>query len=247
MDQLIYTAMTGVKQFMEQQATVAHNLANVNTTGFKAQFDALRAVPVGNPKLPTTTQVIDETVGSDFSKGNLLQTGRTLDIALEGDGWISVQNRDGREAYTRAGNLKITENGLLQTASGMIVQGENGPITIPVDTNVVIDKDGAVSYAVPGGSIQTQTVIDRLKLVKFDNKDLARGDDGLFYASIQAEPPQSDPNLKVLSGFLESSNVNPVDAMVRMLSLSKQFDLQMEMLKNAQTNGAKSSQIMSLT
>jgi flagellar basal-body rod protein FlgF len=176
-----------------------------------------------------------------------LQTGRSLDIAVEGDGWIAVQNRDGREAYTRAGNLKITENGLLQTASGLIVQGENGPISIPADTSIVIDKDGAVSYAVPGGSIQTQTVIDRLKLVKFDNKDLARGDDGLFYASIQAEPVQSDPNLKVLSGFLEASNVNPVDAMVRMLSLSKQFDLQMEMLKNAQTNGAKSSQIMSLT
>ena len=99
----------------------------------------------------------------------------------------------------------------------------------------------------PGGSIQTQTIIDRLKLVKFDNNDLARGDDGLFYASVQAEPVQADPNLKVLSGFLEASNVNPVDAMVRMLSLSKQFDLQMEMIKNAQTNSAKSSQIMSLT
>ncbi len=247
MDSLIYTAMTGAKQFMEQQATVAHNLANVNTTGFKAQFDALRAVPVGDSNFPATTQVIDETVGSDFSKGNLLQTGRNLDIAIEGDGWLALHNHHGREAYTRAGNLKISENGLLQTASGMIVQGENGPITIPADTAVIIDKDGAVSYAVPGGSIQTQTVIDRLKLVKLENKDLLRGDDGLFYASYQAQSPQADPDIKVLSGFLESSNVNPVDAMVRMLSLSKQFDLQMEMLKNAQTNSAKSSQIMSLT
>jgi len=247
MDQLIYTAMTGAKQFMEQQATVAHNLANVNTTGFKAQFDALRAVPVGNPSFPISTQVIDETVGSDFSKGNVLQTGRSLDIAIEGDGWLALQNHQGQEAYTRAGHLKISENGLLQTASGMIVQGENGPITIPTDTSVIIDKDGTVSYAIPGGSIQTQTVIDRLKLVKFDNKDLLRGDDGLFYAGYQTEAAQSDPNLKVLSGFLESSNVNPVDAMVRMLNLSKQFDLQMEMLKNAQTNSAKSSQIMNLT
>lgn len=239
--------MSGARQFMEQQATVAHNLANVNTTGFKAQLDTFKAVPVGDPAKSLATQVVSETVGSDFSKGNVQQTGRVLDIAIEGDGWLAVQNAQGNEAYSRAGNLKIAENGLLQTASGLTVMGEHGPITVTADTSIVIDKDGVVSYAVPGGSIQTQTILDRLKLVKIDDKLLNRGADGLFYSQQAAEAVASDPDVKVLSGFLESSNVNVVDAMVRMLNMSKQYDMQMELIKTANTNDSRSGQIMSLS
>lgn len=248
MDRLIYTAMSGARQFMEQQATVAHNLANVNTTGFKAQFDTFKAVPVGDSEKSLVTQVISETVGSDFTKGNVQQTGRVLDVAIEGDGWLTVQNSQGVEALTRSGNLKIADNGLLQTASGLTVVGEHGPINISGDNQIIIDKDGVVSFVTPpGGSIQTQTIIDRLKLVKVDDQLLIRGGDGLFYNKQAAEYVGSDQDVKVLSGFLESSNVNVVDGMVRMLNMSKQYDMQMEMIKTANTNDSRCGQIMSLS
>src|SRR5439155_10516502 len=133
MDRLIYTAMTGAKHILEQQATVSHNLANAATTGFRAQLDSFRAVPVLGEGLPTRAFVVDATVGSDFTPGPLQQTGRDLDVALQGAGWIAVQAADGSEAYTRHGSLKLSENGVLQTQAGLSVQGDGGPISVPPD------------------------------------------------------------------------------------------------------------------
>jgi flagellar basal-body rod protein FlgF len=172
MDRLIYTAMTGAKQVLEQQATVTHNLSNVSTTGFRSQLDTFRAVPVVNAALPTRTFVVDSTVGTDFRAGPFQQTGRDLDVAIQGKGWLAVERADGSEGYTRAGSLKINENGVLQTQSGLNVLGDGGPISIPPDVHVTIAKDGTIS-SVESGSRPGQTIqVGRLKLVNPDEANL---------------------------------------------------------------------------
>lgn len=246
MDRLIYTAMTGAKQIMEQQTTVSHNMANVGSTGFRAQVDTFRAVPVEGKGLPTRTQVVDDTVGADFSEGTIRQTGRSLDVAVQGAGWIAVQAPDGKEAYTRAGALKVSPNGILQTEGGLNVRGDSGPIAIPFETSLMIGKDGTVSSLVPGSIPETMAVLGRLKLVNPPADSIKRGDDGLFRSNTD-KPVAADPKVTLLGGALEDSNVNVVDCMVRMISLGRQFDMNMSLLKNAQDNATKASQILNLS
>jgi flagellar basal-body rod protein FlgF len=246
MDRLVYTAMTGARHVMEQQATVANNLANATTTGFRAQLDSFRAAPVLSDGLPTRVFVVDSTVGTDMRAGPIETTGRALDIAVRDQGWIAVQSADGSEAYTRNGGLKISANGLLQNISGQNIQGEGGPIAIPPDTAVTIAADGTVSTVstdyMPGPS----NVLGRIKLVNPDPKGLVRGDDGLFRQS-SGLPAENDANVRVVDGALEGSNVNPVDSMVNMISLARQFEMQMSLMKNAENNAAKATQILALS
>jgi flagellar basal-body rod protein FlgF len=247
MDRLVYTAMTGARHILDQQATTANNLANATTTGFRAQLDSFRAVPVVSEGLPTRTFVVDNTVGADFRQGTMQTTGRALDVAVRGDGWLAVQSADGSEAYTRNGSLKVSENGLLQTTSGQTLVGENGPIASPPDTDVAIAVDGTVS-----GIAMNQTqpgpanILGRIKLVNPDTKGMVRGDDGLFrnQSGLPADP---DPNVRLADGTLEGSNVNPIDAMVNMITLARSFDTQMSLLKNAENNAAKATQILALS
>jgi flagellar basal-body rod protein FlgF len=246
MDRLIYTAMTGAKQIMEQQTTVSHNMANVGSTGFRAQVDTFRAVPVEGKGLPTRTQVVDDTIGADFTEGTIRQTGRSLDVAVQGAGWIAVQAPDGKEAYTRAGALKVSPNGILQTEGGLNVRGDSGPIAIPFETSLMIGKDGTVSSLVPGSIPETMAVLGRIKLVNPPADSIKRGDNGLFRSNTD-KPVAADPQVTLLGGALEDSNVNVVDSMVRMISLGRQFDMNMSLLKNAQDNATKASQILNLS
>ncbi|MTW11039.1 flagellar basal-body rod protein FlgF [Pseudoduganella eburnea] len=246
MDRLIYTAATGARHILEQQATTSNNLANATTTGFRAQLDSFRAVPVVAEGLPTRTFVVDNTVGSDFRAGTMQTTGRPLDVALRGDGFIAVQSTDGSEAYTRNGSLKVNANGMLQTSAGLTLVGENGPIAVPPDTEVAIAADGTVSaidttQTKPGPS----NVLGRIKLVNPDVKGLVRGDDGLFrnQSGLPADP---DQNVRLADGTLEGSNVNPIDAMVNMIALARSFETQMSLLKNAEANATKATQILAL-
>jgi flagellar basal-body rod protein FlgF len=243
MDRLIYTAMTGAKHTLEQQATTSHNLANATTTGFRAQIDQFRAVPIQGAILPTRVFVVDSTTGSDMSSGAIQHTGRDLDVAVEGEGWLAVVAADGSEAYTRNGSLKMDENGLLLTREGLTVQGDGGPITIPPGSNLAVAKDGTISLQPDGSGPNALTTIGRLKLVNPPATDLVRGDDGLFRVK-SGEPATADPNVAVLSGALESSNVNVVDAMVDMISLARQFDMQIKLLERAESNDSKASQLL---
>lgn len=246
MDRLIYTAMSGAKHILEKQATTSHNLANANTTGFRAQLDSFRAVPVQGAQLPTRAFVVDATVGADFRPGAIQQTGRDLDVAVQGNGWIAVQLEDGSEAYTRHGSLKLSENGVLQTTSGLNVQGEGGPISVPPDVTVTIAKDGTVSAIANGIKPGATTVLGRIKLVNPAEDTLVRGDDGLFRVNEGGEA-DVDGNVVLVGGALEGSNVNVVDEMVNMISLARQFDLHMNLLKNAENNATKASQLLSLS
>jgi flagellar basal-body rod protein FlgF len=246
MDRLIYTAMTGAKHVLEQQANVSHNLANASTNGFRAQLDSFRAVPVMSDGLPTRVFVVDSTVGTDFSAGAIRTTGRDLDVAIQGKGWIAVQTGDGTEAYTRNGSLRLSENGILQTHAGRNVLGDNGPISIPPDVSVTIGKDGTVSGVSTVGKSGTVSALGRLKLVNPAEGSMIRGDDGLFRAGDGA-PAEANPRVNVIGGALEDSNVNVVDAMVNMINLGRQFDLHMKMLQSAESNGNKAGKLLELS
>ncbi|MDP4030037.1 MAG: flagellar basal-body rod protein FlgF [Gallionella sp.] len=246
MDRLIYTAMTGASQVLQQQAAVSENLANVNTPGFRAVLNTFRAVPLRGEGLPTRTFVVDSTPGADFAPGVLQQTGRDLDVAVTGEGWLAVLGPDGKEAYTRNGSLQIAPNGVLQNRIGLNVVGDGGEITIPPDTEVTIAKDGTISTVPSGGQATSIIVVGRLKLVNPPPEQLARGDDGLFRLKdgATADP---DAAVSVVPRSLEGSNVNTVEAIVSMISLARKFDMQMKMLQSADNNARQASQIMSLT
>ncbi|RJG05938.1 flagellar basal-body rod protein FlgF [Noviherbaspirillum cavernae] len=246
MDRLIYTAMTGAKHIVEQQATVSNNLANATTTGFRAQLDTFRAVPVLGQGLPTRTFVVDSTVGTDFRAGAIQQTGRDLDVAIQGEGWLAVERADGTEGYTRHGSLKLNENGVLQTHSGLNVMGDGGPISIPPDVVVTIAKDGTISTVSTGTVPGATTVLGRIKLVNPPQDTLVRGDDGLFNVK-NGDVAEADAGVSLLGGALEGSNVNVVDSMVNMINLARQFEMHMNLLKNAENNAAKADQFLALS
>ena len=245
MDRLIYTAMTGAKHAFTQQAGVAHNLANASTTGYRAMEHKFRAVPIQSDSAPTRAFVVDASVANVFDQGPMMATGRPLDVAVQGAGWIAVEGADGREAYTRAGNLQINVNGQLQTASGLNVMGDGGPIAIPPDNRITISPDGTVSTVPLFGTPNNVSVVGRIKMVNPPENELVRGDDGLFRTRT-GEPGLLDENVRLASETLEGSNVNPVDAMVNMISLARQFEMQIKMLQTADANANKASQILSL-
>ena len=246
MDRMIYTAMTGLKHILEQQATNSHNLANVSSNGFRAQIDSFRAVPVQGDGLPTRAFVVDATVGTDFTPGVIQTTNRELDVAIPDNGWFTVTRPDGTEAYTRNGSLKISENGLLQTTSGLSVMGDGGPITVPPDVSISIGKDGTISSTSNNTMPGPATILGRLKLVNPPDSTLVRGEDGLFSASDGSTIP-ADASVALVSGALEGSNVNVVDSMVNMINLARQFDIQMKLMQNAENNANKAGQILSLS
>jgi flagellar basal-body rod protein FlgF len=245
MDRVIYVAMSGAKQTLSQQATVAHNLANASTTGYRAQAAAFRAADVRGDGLPTRSFVVDSTPGVDFTTGPIQHTGRELDVAIEGAGWIAVQAPDGSEAYTRNGSFQLSVNGVLQTRSGLNVMGDGGPIAIPSDTQVTVGRDGSISTVPSSGRPTQMTPVARVKLVNPPAGEMVRGDDGLFRlrSGAAAEP---DASVKVQGGAVEGSNVNVVDAMVSMIALSRQFDMQIKLLQNADSNDRQATQLLSV-
>lgn len=246
MDRLIYTAMTGAKHAFLQQAGVAQNLANASTVGYRAMEHRFRAVPIQGEGAATRAFVVDASVANVFEQGSLMATGRDLDVAVQGAGWIAVETPDGREAYTRAGNLQVNANGQLQTASGLNVVGDGGPIAIPPDNSITIACDGTISTVPLFGTPNNASVVARIKLVNPPENELVRGDDGLFRRA-NGLPADLDENVKVAPETLEGSNVNPVDSMVSMISLARQFEMQIKMLQSADANANKASQVLSMT
>ncbi|MBV2263676.1 MAG: flagellar basal-body rod protein FlgF [Thauera sp.] len=242
MDRLIYTAMTGAKGTMDQQAAVAHNLANVNATGFRAELHKLRAVEVQTEALHTRAFTVDASVANDFTEGPLQFTGRPFDVALAGKGWLAVQMADGSEAYTRNGSLAVSANGVLQTRDGRPVLGDGGPVSIPPDNEITIGADGSVSASQPDQP-GVVNVVAQLKLVNPPEAALVRGDDGLFRLQGGASAP-ADPNVRVAGGYLEGSNVNVVDQMVQMISLARQFEMQTRMLSTAEQNDRAAARVL---
>lgn len=245
MDKMIYIAMTGAKHTMWQQASAAHNLANVSTTAYKAEANAFRALPVFGDGAKTRTFVVDSTTGADLSEGAIQQTGRDLDVAVQGKGWLAVQAEDGSEAYTRNGSLTVGPNGQLQTRTGQNVIGDGGPIAIPPDVQITVGRDGTISTIPTNGALTAVAVVGRIKLVNPPEADLVKSTDGLFRQK-NGMLAQADANVQVLGGALEGSNVNAVDSMVSMINLARQFDMQLKLIQSADTNAKQASQLLNL-
>jgi flagellar basal-body rod protein FlgF len=229
MDRLIYLSMSGAKATLQRQDSLANNLANASTNGFRAELQAFRAVPVRGDGASTRVYALESTVGYDSRSGPVQSTGRTLDVAVQGESWLAVQALDGTEAYTRAGALHVSNEGQLVTAAGLPVLGDGGPITLPTNAAVEIASDGNITTSV--GEEKPQKA-GRLKLVTPETP-FARGTDGLFRTGDGTEVP-NDPAARVQSGALEGSNVSAVETMVAMIAAARQFEQQMKSLQGAE-------------
>jgi len=244
MDRMIYTAMTGASAAAHRQQLLANNLANASTPGFRAELATFRSVPVRGEGATTRVFALEATAGHLEAPGPIQMTGRSLDVAARGDAYFGVQALDGTEAYTRAGAFQVDADGTLVTAQGLPVLSDAGaPIVVPPNAQIDVGADGGISARV---GEQPPQALGRLKLVTPDaDNRLQRGEDGLFRGTL-GEPLPANAQAQVQGGALEGSNVNPVEAMVGMIAVARQFELQMRMLQNGETNDRSAAQLLSL-
>jgi len=243
MDRLVYVAMSGAKETLRAQASNNHNLANANTNGFKADLSAFQTQSVVGAGLPSRAYATSDSAGWDASSGSLDSTGRDLDVAIKGSGWMAVQASDGTEAYTRMGDLRTDQDGNLMTATGNPVLGDSGPIVIQPYTSLHIGIDGSISVVPRGQQASTISTIGRIKLVNPPAAQMTRGSDGLF-RSTSGEELDSDASVHMISGTLESSNVNIAETMANMIELARSYEVQIKAMKTAEDNAASSSKLL---
>ncbi|MDJ0881359.1 MAG: flagellar basal body rod protein FlgF [Gammaproteobacteria bacterium] len=246
MDRFLYIAMNGAQNALHAQQTNANNLANVSTIGFKAQLDHFQSQDVYGPGYASRAYASDEQAGDDFSHGPVMTTGRDLDVTINGDGWFAVQADDGSLAYSRRGDFRTDPSGLLLNGANQIVMGEGGPITIPEFESLVIGRDGTISIRAAGQAANTLVAVDRLMLVKPDLANLERGTDGLFRTR-DGSQPAPDASVTLTNGALEASNVNTVDAMVKMMEYARFYETQVKLMNMANENDASSARLMRLS
>ena len=246
MDKLIYTAMSGANVLSQRQDSVANNLANASTTGFRSELNSFVAMPLGDSGSTTRVSAVETTSGTNFTPGDLRATGNALDAAINGAGFFAVQGADGTEAYTRNGQFQIGADGTLQTNSGLPVVGDGGPLSVPPDQQVSIGRDGSVSAISLAGGRKTVIPIGKLKLVNPDTATLARSPDGLFH-TVGGSPAPSDPGVVVAPEHVEGSNVNPIESMITMIELARQFETNTKLMTTADENANKADQLLSIT
>ena len=246
MDRALYVAMSGAAQTLRQQAVNNHNIANASTTGFRAELLASAAASVEGPGLPTRVNTAPEALGFNARGGSIQQTGRDLDVAMNEDVWLAVQAPDGSEAYTKAGDLQIDAYGQLRTGAGYAVLGDGGPLAVPPSQRILIGGDGTISVQPTGSGPEALASVGRLRVVRGTPDSLQRGEDGLMRAK-PGKVLEPASGAVVTSGALEGSNVNLPEAMVTMISLARQFEMQMKLMKAAEDNAAASSSLTRLT
>lgn len=244
MDKFLYIAASGAKQDLAATAVRANNLANAQTNGFKAQLEQARAMPAFGEGLPTRVFNMTETPSNNYESGSMITTDRPLDMAIQGNGWFSVQTPEGEEALTRNGNFSMSPQGALLDTKGNLVMGENGPLFLPVPvTNVTVAGDGTVSARLQGAPETEIEEVGRLKLVNPANDQIQRREDGLFMLK-SGELAQQDINVQVKSGMLEGSNVNAVEEMVHMISLQRHYEMQVKLMKKADTLAMRGNMLL---
>jgi len=242
---MLYVAMTGAKNIMLAQAINNNNLANINTTGFRADLASFQAVPIEGPGYQSRVNAIVANTSVDLSSGPILATGRELDVAVKGDGLIAVQAPDGGEAYTRAGDLQLTGAGMLVTGMGYPVMGNGGPIAVPPNEKLEIGADGTISILPIGQTPNTLAVVDRIKLVKTPSEPMIKVGEGLLRPAAESNLA-ADASVSLQSGVLESSNVKGIEALTNMIELSRHYETQIKLLKTAEDNDAASTQLLRL-
>lgn len=245
MDEAIYLAMTGAKQTEYAQAINSNNLANISTTGFRADLHSFSSVPIEGPGVDSRINAVVESYGTDFSQGPTAFTGRDLDVAIQGSGFIAVLAADGSEAYTRAGDLRINSGGLLTTGAGHLVAGDGGPVAIPphASASLLIGADGTVSVQPLGSGPDTLAIVDRIKLVDPDVRLLMKGTDGLLRLA-DGQNAEASANVRLTSGALEQSNVNAARILVNMIELSRQYEMQVSIIRTARENADAAAELL---
>ncbi len=242
MGNYLYTSMVGASQIMRGMADVTHNLANASTSGFRADLAMFRSLTVPGAVNGSGVPIFERT-GVDTSFGALQNTGVDLDVAVSGGGWIAVQAEGGGEAYTRRGDLRIDALGQLTNGAGQAIMGDGGALAIPPYTKLEIASDGTISIQPLGQGPDTVAVIDRIKLVTLDGTKLVKGEDGLLRLPA-GEIAREDASVTLVSGALESSNVNTIDTMVKMITLQRSYETQIKMMKTAADNDRASATLM---
>ncbi|WP_430391060.1 flagellar basal-body rod protein FlgF [Dyella sp. 20L07] len=243
MDRSVYVAMTGATQIMRAQEAVSHNLANASTVGFKSELSAFQSVPVLGTGSPARINAVAQGIGQSSGQGSPITTGRSLDVSVRGAGWIAVQSPDGTEAYTRAGDLQLTADGGLTDSRGNAVIGSSGPITIPPAAEISIGDDGTISSVPLGQGPNSVSTLDRIKLVNPDATQLTQGSDGLMHLA-GGGTADADTNVTLASGVLEGSNVNASAELVKMIALSRQYDMQVKSIKSSEDNADSAIKLM---
>ncbi|CCD05295.1 TPA: flagellar basal-body rod protein FlgF [Legionella pneumophila] len=246
MEPILYNSISGSRSDFKRQEIIANNLANINTPGFKADLYQAQTMYMnnanGNNQFSAHSFITQNANGIDTSPGEIITTGRDLDVAIDGDGWIAVQDSQGREAYTRGGSLRLNPNGQLITASGKVVLGDGGPISIPPAQSIEIGSDGTISIVPLEGDVKSLAILDRIKLVTLDRNNIYKNDEGLI--QLKSGAATANSNIKLQSGALEGSNVNAIDQMVAMISAGREFDAQMKLLSTVDDNGQKLAQLL---
>jgi flagellar basal-body rod protein FlgF len=244
MDKFLYIAASGAKQDLMATSVRANNLANAQTNGFKAQLEQARAMPAFGEGLPTRVFSMTESPTNNYASGQPITTDRALDVAVQGEGWFSVQTDLGEEAYTRAGSFTTDNNGALLDPKGNLVMGENGPIFLPMPiNNITISGEGIISARLAGAPQDAIEDVGRLKLVNPPVNEMRRREDGLFELK-SGEIAQQDINVNVRSGMLEGSNVNAVDEMVNMISLQRHYEMQVKLMRKADTLAMRGNMLL---
>ena len=243
MDKLIYVAMSGAREAMRAQATTSHNLANISTTGFRALRNVLDSAPIYGAGLPTRVNTVRQPELWNVSQGQTQATGRDLDVAVQGQGWLVVQDASGKDAYTRNGNLRINANGILETAAGQPVIGNGGPVSIPPYEKMFIGDDGQISIVPQGQTAESLLQVDRLMLVNPPPLQLVRSGDGLFNLR-DGSTADPDPAVRIASGQLESSNVNPAEALAEMIEMSRHYEMQVRAMNTADELDSASARLI---
>lgn len=244
MDKSLYIAMTGATETLKAQAVNAHNLANISTPGFRAALSAASALPIQGEGFDSRVNIWMNDPGFDPSAGMINTTGRPLDVAITAEnGWLAVQALDGETGYTRAGNLQVTSLGQLVTGNGHPVLSEGGPITLPPFSQLTIAPDGTVTVQPQGSGPESPAVVGRLQVVGIEPDQIQRGQDGLMRLKPEGSAAPL-PGAVLAIGSLESSNVSAADAMVRMIELSRQFELQVKAMDTADENARSSASLL---
>ena len=246
MDKYLYVAMTGASQNALAQKAHANNLANISTNGFQRDLEQARSMPVFGDSFPARAFALTERPATDFSPGALVETGRDLDVAVSGDGWLAVQAPDGSEAYVRTASMNVDALGILRAGNGMPIMGNGGPIAVPPQQQIVVGEDGTISIRAQGEGPRVMAQVDRIKLVQPDLKTMSKGLDGLIHTN-DGQPAPADANVRVTSGFLQASNVNAVDEMTSVLALSKQFELHIKMMNTAKEDDQAMTRVLSIS
>lgn len=228
--QLFYLAMAGLDAAMDRATAAANNIANRGTTAFKAENPVFQPVPLYGQGQPDRVMVAASEDAADFRPGPIQRTGRNLDVAVKGSGWIVVQASDGSSALTRNGSLSISPTGMLQDSAGHIVLGEGfTPIVLPPLQSVTIGDDGTISGTLVGQSPDQVSALARIMLADPSNASLQRQSDGLFQDT--TAPLQADANVRLQVGALEDSNADTVAMMMNMIETSRTFQMQTEMMR----------------